>query len=78
VSRLIVRCVGVLAALLMVIGMPACGKSTSPARQVVGVSMAYFDDNFLTMLRTAMADYARAFPEIVLQLRTRKATSAGS
>jgi inositol transport system substrate-binding protein len=67
VSRLIMRCVGVLAALLMLIGMPACGKSTSPDKQVVGVSMAYFDDNFLTILRTAMVDYAKTFPEVVLQ-----------
>ncbi len=66
-SRLIVRLVGVLAALVMLMASPACGKSTSPARQVVGVSMAYFDDNFLTILRTAMADYAVTFPEIVLQ-----------
>jgi inositol transport system substrate-binding protein len=29
--------------------------------------MAHFDDNFLTMLRTAMADYVKEFPEIVLQ-----------
>ena len=58
---------GVLAALLILIGTPSCGKSTSPARQVVGVSMAYFDDNFLTILRTAMADYAETFPSVVLQ-----------
>src|SRR4030095_4481261 len=58
---------GVLAALLILIGTPSCGKSTSPAQQVVGVSMAYFDDNFLTILRTAMADYAGTFPGIVLQ-----------
>src|SRR5262245_54328440 len=29
--------------------------------------MAHFDDNFLTILRTAMAEYARTFPETVLQ-----------
>jgi inositol transport system substrate-binding protein len=62
-----VRLIGILAALVTLIGSPACGNSTSSARRVVGVSMAHFDDNFLTMLRTAMADYARSFPEIVLQ-----------
>src|SRR5262245_14067181 len=51
----------------MLIAIPACRKSTSPARRVVGVSMAHFDDNFLTLLRTAMADYAKTFPEFVLQ-----------
>ena len=28
--------------------------------------MAYFDDNFLNLLRTAMADYAKSFPGVVL------------
>ena len=65
--RLIVRSVGVLAVLLILIGIPACRKSPSSAEQVVGVSMAYFDDNFLTILRTAMADYATMLPGVVLQ-----------
>ena len=65
-SRLM-RFVGVLAVLLTLIGIPACRKSTSSAEQVVGVSMAYFDDNFLTILRTAMADYATTLPGVVLQ-----------
>jgi len=63
----IVRFAGVLAAPLILIGISSCGTSTSPGQQVVGVSMAYFDDNFLTILRTAMADYARTFPGVVLQ-----------
>jgi inositol transport system substrate-binding protein len=67
VSRLIARFAGVLAALPMLMGTAGCGKSSSPARMVVGVSMAHFDDNFLTILRTAMADHAKTFPEIVLQ-----------
>jgi inositol transport system substrate-binding protein len=65
VSRRIVRFAGVLAALLM--GTMSCGTSNSPDQHVVGVSMAHFDDNFLTMLRTAMADYAKTFPGVVLQ-----------
>ena len=66
-SRRIVRFAGVLAALLILIGSSSCGTSKSPDQQVVGVSMAHFDDNFLTILRTAMADYARTFPGVVLQ-----------
>jgi len=65
--RLIVRLAGVLSALMMLVGSAACGNPTEPGRQVVGVSMAYFDDNFLTILRTAMADHAKTFPEFVLQ-----------
>ena len=66
-SRLIVRSVGVLAVLVILVGIPACRKSTSSAEQVVGVSLAYFDVNFLTILRTAMADYATMLPGVVLQ-----------
>src|SRR5262249_61138057 len=47
--------------------IPACRNSTSSTRKVVGVSMAHFDDNFLTMIRTAMQDYAKTVPEIALQ-----------
>jgi inositol transport system substrate-binding protein len=67
VSRVIVRLFGILAVLATLMASPACRNSTSSASRVVGVSMAHFDDNFLTMLRTAMADYAKTFPEIVLQ-----------
>jgi inositol transport system substrate-binding protein len=67
VSRLIVRVIGVLAVVVMLMASPACRNSPSPARKVVGVSMAHFDDNFLTMLRTSMQDYAKTFPEVVLQ-----------
>ena len=57
----------VLAALVILIGAAGCGKSTSPGQQLVGVSMAYFDDNFLTSLRTAMADHARTISGVALQ-----------
>jgi inositol transport system substrate-binding protein len=67
VSRLIVRVIGVLVVVVTLMASPACSHSASPARKVVGVSMAHFDDNFLTMIRTAMQDYAKTFPEIVLQ-----------
>jgi len=56
---------GVLAVLVM--GTTSCGKSTSTGQRVVGVSMAHFDDNFLTMLRTAMADHVKSMPAITLQ-----------
>ena len=64
-ARRVVLLTGVLSALLM--GTMSCGTSTSRGQQVVGVSMAHFDDNFLTMLRTAMADHASTFPGVVLQ-----------
>ena len=54
-------------ALLMSIAMCGCGRSAAPARQVIGVSMAHFDDNFLTILRTAMVEHAAGFPEIDLR-----------
>ena len=43
------------------------GGSSAPARPVIGVSMAHFDDNWLTILRTAMVEHAATFPEIDLQ-----------
>ena len=47
--------------------MLACGGSRSPARPVIGVAMAHFDDNFLTLLRTAMVEHAAGFPDIDLR-----------
>ena len=65
------RLIGWLAGLAIVvgvaIGIAGCGRSTAPARSIVGVSMAHFDDNWLTILRTAMAAHAAGFPEIDLQ-----------
>ena len=66
-SRLIVAVIGVVVVAGTLMASPACSNSMSPARKVVGVSMAHFDDNFLTMIRTAMQDYAKTFPEIALQ-----------
>ncbi len=65
--RLTGRTAGVALTLLMSIAMCACGRSAAPARQVIGVSMAHFDDNFLTILRTAMVEHATGFPEIDLR-----------
>ncbi len=53
--------------MLVAIGLPSCGGSSAPARPVIGVSMAYFDDNFLTILRVAMADHAATLGGVVLQ-----------
>jgi inositol transport system substrate-binding protein len=47
--------------------MHACGGSRAPAGAVIGVSMAHFDDNFLTILRTAMAEHSVTFPGIDLR-----------
>jgi inositol transport system substrate-binding protein len=66
VSQLIVRFAGVPVALLILMVAQGCGTSRSN-QQVVGVSMAHFDDNFLTILRTAMTDYVKTLPGIVLQ-----------
>lgn len=42
-----------------------CGTASA---QSVGVSMAKFDDNFLTVLRNGMADYAKTLPSVKLQI----------
>jgi inositol transport system substrate-binding protein len=44
-----------------------CRPSGTPAKQLIGVTMAHFDDNFLTILRAAMADHAATFPDIEIQ-----------
>ena len=53
--------------LLSILAAFGCGGSSAPARRVVGVSMAHFDDNWLTILRTAMAAHAASYPDIDLQ-----------
>ena len=53
--------------LLMSAGLCGCGRGAGPARPVVGVTMAHFDDNFLTMIRSAMVEHAAAYPDIELQ-----------
>jgi inositol transport system substrate-binding protein len=61
------RLASVVVAVLVSIAVPACRQSAAPPRQLIGVSMAHFDDNFLTILRTAMADHAATFPDIDIQ-----------
>ncbi len=42
--------------------------ATSASAQTIGVSMALFDDNFLTVLRNGMTDYAKAKDGVTLQI----------
>jgi ABC-type sugar transport system substrate-binding protein len=58
---------GAPALLLLVAAIAGCGDGASSAKSVIGVSMAHFDDNWLTILRVAMADHATRFPDRTLQ-----------
>ena len=51
-------------ALVLAIAAHGCGGSNAPARPIIGVSMAHFDDNWLTILRNAMLEHAATYPEI--------------
>jgi inositol transport system substrate-binding protein len=42
--------------------------STGAMAQTIGVSMALFDDNFLTVLRNGMIDYARSLDGVQIQV----------
>ncbi|URK89093.1 sugar ABC transporter substrate-binding protein (plasmid) [Rhizobium sp. RCAM05350] len=42
--------------------------STAAHAETVGVSMALFDDNFLTVLRNGMQDYAKTLDSVTLQV----------
>ncbi len=55
-KRMLAACVAV-----MLLAAPAVAKTT------VGVSMALFDDNFLTLLRQSMADHAKVTPDVTVQ-----------
>ena len=58
---------GCLAALLVLAcGGQGCG-SQSTAKPVIGVSMAHFDDLWLTILRTSMSEHAATLPDVALQ-----------
>lgn len=61
------RIVSVAMAVWMIVAVASCGRSASPSRALVGVSMAHFDDNFLTMIRTAMSEHAATLPDVDLQ-----------
>ncbi len=50
-------------------------SSPAFAATKIGVSMDKFDDNFLTVLRNGMADYAKTFPASRFRSRTPRTTS---
>ena len=54
--------------LLLAIAAHACSGSRAPARPIVGVSMAHFDDNWLTILRAAMIEHAATYPDIDIRI----------
>jgi inositol transport system substrate-binding protein len=55
------------AVLAILVAASGCGGGSSSAKPVIGVSMAHFDDNWLTILREAMSDHAAAIPDRTLQ-----------
>ena len=56
------------AAVLLMMAAPGHAKPL-----VIGVSMALFDDNFLTSVRQAMADYAKTVPDVEVQFQDAQA-----
>ncbi len=44
------------------------GLGSAAAAENIGVSMALFDDNFLTVLRNGMQDYAAGMDDVTLQV----------
>src|SRR4029453_5567776 len=65
--RLSLRGAGVAVGFLMSIALCSCGRGAGPARPVVGVPVVLFDNNFLTMIRSAMVEHASSFPGVELQ-----------
>ncbi len=57
---------GIILVVAVLMAGAGCG-ATSPPRPVIGVAMAHFDDNWLTILRTAMAEHASTQPGVALQ-----------
>ena len=51
-------------AMLLMTAAPGHAKTIT-----IGVSMALFDDNFLTSVRQAMADYAKTAPDVQIQFQ---------
>jgi inositol transport system substrate-binding protein len=66
-AKLIARPAAAAVLLMVLAAMPSCGGTSSPALPTIGVSMAHFDDNFLTILRTAMVEHAATLPGVALQ-----------
>lgn len=56
------------AVVIMMMAMTAAVSQASAATKKIGVSMALFDDNFLTVLRNGMAKYAASQSGVNLQI----------
>ena len=57
----------------MLLALAAATILSSPAFATkIGVSMDKFDDNFLTVLRNGMADYAKTLPGVTVQIEDAK------
>jgi ABC-type sugar transport system substrate-binding protein len=57
----------------LLIALAAATLLSSPAFATkIGVSMDKFDDNFLTVLRNGMADYAKTLPGVTVQIEDAK------
>ncbi len=57
----------------ILIALAAATVLSSPAFATkIGVSMDKFDDNFLTVLRNGMSDYAKTLPGVTLQIEDAK------
>jgi inositol transport system substrate-binding protein len=57
----------------MLLALAAATALASPAFAAkIGVSMDKFDDNFLTVLRNGMSDYAKTLPGVSLQIEDAK------
>ena len=62
-----------------VLGFAALVAMSAPALATdIGVSMAKFDDNFLTVLRNGMQDYAASKDGVNLQVEDARTTSRSS
>ncbi|MFK0207844.1 sugar ABC transporter substrate-binding protein [Agrobacterium sp. NPDC090283] len=52
----------------LIIAAMASMLATTASAETIGVSMALFDDNFLTVLRNGMTDYAKTQKDVILQI----------
>jgi inositol transport system substrate-binding protein len=58
--------------ILLALAAASALSSSAFAAEKIGVSMDKFDDNFLTVLRNGMADYAKTLPGVTLQIEDAK------
>ncbi len=58
--------------ILLTAAIAAVLSSPAFAATKIGVSMDKFDDNFLTVLRNGMSDYAKTLPGVTLQIEDAK------